>query len=186
MRNFVKQAFFVASVIAALDLTSIFAHAAGTDAGQYVSPARTFSTNSFWIMGRSGVVMVDTQFLPKEGIDALNAAEKATGKKVVTAIVLHPNPDKFNGTPAYQARGVQVITSDQVRKQIPAVHEIRLGWFAQEYAPDYPAQAAKPYPSCTGAWRERSACRGAARRHGLCRRFGQPGKPRLARTWVDR
>jgi glyoxylase-like metal-dependent hydrolase (beta-lactamase superfamily II) len=144
MRNFAKQAFFVASVIAALDLTSIFAHAAGTDAGQYVSPARTFSTNSFWIAGPSGVVMVDTQFLPKEGIDALNAAEKATGKKVVTAIVLHPNPDKFNGTAAYQARGVQVITSDQVRKQIPAVHEIRLGWFSQEYAPDYPAQAAKP------------------------------------------
>ena len=54
------------------------------------------------------------------------AAEKATGKKVSTAIVLHPNPDKFNGTAALQARGIDVITSRQVRELIPAVHQIRL------------------------------------------------------------
>jgi glyoxylase-like metal-dependent hydrolase (beta-lactamase superfamily II) len=114
------------------------------DVGVYSSPARTFSTASYWIEGNDGIVMIDTQFLPKEGIQALELAEKTTGKKVMTAIVLHPNPDKFNGTAAYQARGIRVITSTQVLDAIPAVHDIRWGWFGKEYAPDYPKEAAKP------------------------------------------
>jgi glyoxylase-like metal-dependent hydrolase (beta-lactamase superfamily II) len=89
-------------------------------------------------------VLIDTQFLPKEGLLALQEAERRTGQRVTHAVVLHPNPDKFNGTAVMQARGVQVQTSAQVAAQIPAVHQIRLGWFADEYKPDYPADAAKP------------------------------------------
>jgi Metallo-beta-lactamase superfamily len=58
--------------------------------------------------------------------------------------VLHPNPDKFNGTAALQARGVQVWTSAPVAAAIPAVHVIRTGWFAEDYQPDYPKAAAEP------------------------------------------
>jgi glyoxylase-like metal-dependent hydrolase (beta-lactamase superfamily II) len=114
------------------------------DVGTFTSPPRTFATASYWIEGTNGVVMVDTQFLPKEGLQAVDMAERATGKKVVAAIVLHPNPDKFNGTAAYQQRGIRVITSQQVKALIPGVHQIRYGWFFKEYAPDYPADAAVP------------------------------------------
>jgi glyoxylase-like metal-dependent hydrolase (beta-lactamase superfamily II) len=120
------------------------AFAAVGDIGTFTSSVKTFSTASYWIEGDSGVIMIDTQFLPKEALEASLAAEKATGKKVVAAIVLHPNPDKFNGTAILQARGIQVLTTRQIKDEIPAVHKIRLGWFFDEYAPDYPKEAANP------------------------------------------
>jgi glyoxylase-like metal-dependent hydrolase (beta-lactamase superfamily II) len=139
----------------ALNLTALFVfvasqfvvstlHAAVGDVGVYTSSEKTFSTASYWIEGVDGVLMVDTQFLPHEGLLAVEKAEKTTGKKVLAAIVLHPNPDKFNGTAAYQARGIQVFASRQTIELIPAVHEIRLGWFFDEYSPNYPKLAAKP------------------------------------------
>jgi glyoxylase-like metal-dependent hydrolase (beta-lactamase superfamily II) len=127
---------------AALLLTNAFA--AVGDIGVYTSPVRTFSTASYWIEGTDGVVMIDAQFLPKEGIQAVELAEKTTGKKVSTAIVLHSNPDKFNGTALMLQRGIRVITAKQVADLIPAVHTIRWDWFGKEYAPDYPKDAAKP------------------------------------------
>jgi glyoxylase-like metal-dependent hydrolase (beta-lactamase superfamily II) len=131
-------------VFAALLFLNENACATVGDIGTYTSPQKTFSTASYWIEGVDGVVLIDTQFLPKEGLLAVQEAEKATGKKVIAAVVLHPNPDKFNGTAAYQARGIKVFASRQTVELIPAVHEIRLGWFFDEYAPDYPRLAAKP------------------------------------------
>jgi Metallo-beta-lactamase superfamily len=92
--------------------------------GIYTAPAKSFSTASYWIEGREGVVLIDTQFLPKEGIAAVEL--------------------KFNGTYLLQQRGIKVITSAQVAALIPAVHAIRWSWFGVEYAPDYPKDAAKP------------------------------------------
>ncbi len=127
-------------VLGALLLSVAHAQTVGT----FVSLTRTFSTASYWVEGPSGLVMIDTQFLPNEGIQAVEFAEKSTGKKVTHAIVLHPNPDKFNGTEAFQKRGIKVLTSAQVIDAIPAVHVIRTGWFAEEFKPDYPPKAAMP------------------------------------------
>jgi glyoxylase-like metal-dependent hydrolase (beta-lactamase superfamily II) len=135
MKNFL-------TAFAALLAVNVFA--AVGDVGVYTSSARTFSTASYWIEGTDGLVMIDTQFLPKEAMHAVDVAEKATGKKVITAIVLHPNPDKFNGTASMQQRGIRVITAKQVADLIPAVHAIRWQWFGKEYAPDYPKDAAQP------------------------------------------
>lgn len=112
--------------------------------GSYVSTRWTFATSSYWIEGPSGLVLIDTQFLPAVALEAVERAEKTTGKKVVAAIVLHANPDKFNGTSALQARGIKVLTSQQVAALIPAVHEKRLAAFGERYAPDYPVAAARP------------------------------------------
>jgi glyoxylase-like metal-dependent hydrolase (beta-lactamase superfamily II) len=112
--------------------------------GTYVASWKGFRTNSYWIEGPGGLVLVDTQFLPSAGVEAVELAEKLTGKKVVAAIVLHPNPDKFNGTTALQQRGIQVLTSDQVLARIPAVHELRHGWFYDRFKPDYPNEAPRP------------------------------------------
>lgn len=116
----------------------------GDGVGGYVSVPHGFDTNSFWIEGPDGLVLIDTQFLPSAGIDAVERAEAATGKKVKLAIVLHANPDKFNGTRSLQDRGVRVVTSEQVVDHIPDVHALRTRWFFDRYAPDYPTELPRP------------------------------------------
>ena len=112
--------------------------------GRFVSDKRSYSTNGYWIEGPSGLILIDTQFLPSVATQFVDLAERTTGKKAVLAVVLHPNPDKFNGTATLQARGIKVVTSDQVLALIPSVHIIRTGWFYDDFKPDYPKDAAKP------------------------------------------
>ncbi len=126
----------------------IFAHpdefAGDPRVGTYVSSTWGFSTASYWIEGPRGLVLVDTQFLPSAAREAVEVAEAATGKKVVLAVVLHANPDKFNGTAVLRERGIRVVTSAQVRALVPAVHEKRKRAFYERYRPDYPAEATLP------------------------------------------
>lgn len=117
--------------------------------GAYVSSNWGFSTNSFWIEGPEGLVMVDTQFLPSAAAEMVDWAERVTGKKAVLAVVLHANPDKFNGTETLQRRGVRVVTSEQVRALVPPVFEKRTRAFRSRYAPDWPAVT--PSPDSFGA-----------------------------------
>ena len=112
--------------------------------GQYVSSGWTFATSTFWISGPSGLVLVDVQFLPSAAIAAAGQAEHATGKQVVGAFVLHPNPDKFNGTTVMQERGVPVWTSAQVLARMPEIHEKRVAAFYERYKPDYPKVMPRP------------------------------------------
>jgi glyoxylase-like metal-dependent hydrolase (beta-lactamase superfamily II) len=116
--------------------------------GRYVSSKWSFSTVSYWIEGDDGVVLVDTQFLPSATEELVEIAERETGKTVVTAIVLHANPDKFNGTATLQARGIEVLTSAQVIEKIPEIHQKRTAAFGERYAPDYPT--ALPQPASFG------------------------------------
>ncbi|MDY7231912.1 MBL fold metallo-hydrolase [Hyalangium rubrum] len=117
--------------------------------GTYVSSPWGFSTSSYWIEGPEGLILIDTQFLPSAAEEFVNWAEQMTGKKAQLAIVLHPNPDKFNGTDVLRKRGIRVVTSEQVRAAIPHVHEIRTKAFAERYKPDYPTEV--PLPDSFGA-----------------------------------
>lgn len=114
------------------------------DVGWYVSKPWSFSTVSYWIEGEDGLVVIDTQFLPKETVELVTLAERVTGKQVKLAIVLHANPDKFNGTKALQDRGVRVVTSEQVKALLPAVHQKRVKAFYERYKPDYPRELPAP------------------------------------------
>jgi len=124
-----------------------FAHA-DARVGTYVASDWGFATNSFWIEGPTGLIVIDTQFLLSAANEAVDWAERATGKKVVLAIVLHANPDKFNGTEALQKRGIRVVTSKQVLDLIPEVHAKRTRAFYTRYAPDYPKD--QPHPESFG------------------------------------
>jgi glyoxylase-like metal-dependent hydrolase (beta-lactamase superfamily II) len=112
--------------------------------GTYVSSPWGFSTSSYWIEGPEGLILIDTQFLPSEAEEFVNWAEQMTGKKALLAIVLHPNPDKFNGTNLLRKRGIRVVTSEQVRELIPHVHQIRTASFYERYKPDYPTEVPLP------------------------------------------
>lgn len=117
--------------------------------GQYISAGWSFATSSFWIEGPEGLVLIDVQFLPSAAAEAVAAAERVTRKKVVAAIVLHANPDKFNGTATLQARGIEVWTAEQVLARIPEVFARRTEAFAERYRPDWPT--ATPQPRSFGA-----------------------------------
>src|SRR5258708_647955 len=97
--------------------------------GSYTSSWNGFRTTSYWIEGPTGLILIDTQFLPCSALEMVEWAESVTGKKAVMAIILHPNPDKFNGTALYQSRGIKVVTSAHVLKLIPEVHKLRTEWF---------------------------------------------------------
>jgi glyoxylase-like metal-dependent hydrolase (beta-lactamase superfamily II) len=112
--------------------------------GAYVSAPKGFDTSAYWIEGPDGLVLIDTQFQPSATTELADIAERLTGKKIALAIVLHPNPDKFNGTATLQKRGVKVVTSEQVAALIPEVHALRTKWFYQRYKPDYPKETPKP------------------------------------------
>ena len=90
--------------------------------GQYISGQWSFKTSSYWIEGSDGLVLIDTQFVPTALRKLITYAERTTGKKVKLAIVLHPNPDRFNGTAWVKDLGVPILTSEQVRERIPDVH----------------------------------------------------------------
>lgn len=105
----------------------------------YTSKPWGFDTNSYFLVGPEGLVMIDTQFLPSATAEAADWAEAETGRKLELAIVLHANPDKFNGAHTLQTRGVRVVTAAAIAEAIPAVHEKRKGWFYDRYAPDYPS-----------------------------------------------
>jgi len=106
--------------------------------GTFTSIPWGFETSSYWIEGPTGVVVIDTQFLPSEAERLLAHVERATPKPVVLALVLHPNPDKFNGTDVFRARGIPVMTSAQVLAAVPDVAARRRRAFLARYAPDYP------------------------------------------------
>ena len=112
--------------------------------GTYVSIPWGFSTTSYVLEGPEGLVAIDTQFLPSAAEEMIALAETATKKKFVLAIVLHANPDKFNGTATFQKHGVKVVTSAQVKALLPSVHAMRKRSFYERYQPDYPSEAAAP------------------------------------------
>lgn len=112
--------------------------------GTYVSTPWGFSTSSYVIEGPTGLVAIDTQFLPSAAEEMIRLAEAATKKKLVLAIVLHANPDKFNGTSVFQRHGVKVVTSAQVKAVMPAIHEKRVKAFFDRYKPDYPTELPAP------------------------------------------
>lgn len=101
-------------------------------------------TNSYWIEGPDGVVLIDTQFLSSAANEVVDIAESVTGKKVVMAIVLHANADKFNGTAVLKARGIKVVSSKQVVDLIPAMDKKYRNLFYDRYKPDYPQQLVLP------------------------------------------
>lgn len=112
--------------------------------GTFVSTPWTFSTSSFVIEAPSGLIVIDLQFTLSQATRLLHEAERVTNKRTVLGVVLHPNPDKFNGTEVFKQRGVRVVTSAQVLRSIPAVFKQRTEAFASRYAPDWPTNTPSP------------------------------------------
>ena len=112
--------------------------------GTFVSSPWGFSTSSYWIEGPTGLILLDAQFLPSAAERFVTLAESVTGKRAELAIVLHANPDKYNGVGTLRRRGVRVVSARQVVERIPEIDVERRESFAERYRPDYPTELVLP------------------------------------------
>ncbi len=113
--------------------------------GEFISSQWSFQTASYWIEGPDGLLLIDAQFVPTALEKEVFWAGHFLGKKPKLGVVLHPSPDRFNGTAYLQSLGAAVVTSEDVRAAIPAVHERWRPVFAQKYGvARYPRELTLP------------------------------------------
>jgi glyoxylase-like metal-dependent hydrolase (beta-lactamase superfamily II) len=103
-----------------------------------------FFTRTYFYDTGGTVVAFDAQFTPALAETALADLRRRSASPVQYLVVTHPNPDKFNGAPAFQEVGAHVIASQATAEAIPEVHAYQRaffvgnGMFTEE---SYPRQA---------------------------------------------
>jgi glyoxylase-like metal-dependent hydrolase (beta-lactamase superfamily II) len=110
----------------------------------YDSGEAGFFTKTYFYDTGSEVVAFDAQFTPELAEAAIASLREQTANPITSLVVTHPNPDKFNGAPAFQKEGADVIASEATTEAIPGVHDYKkagfvgMGMFTEE---SYPPQA---------------------------------------------
>jgi len=110
----------------------------------YDSGEAGFFTKTYFYDTGSEVVAFDAQFTPELAEAAIASLREQTDNPITYLVITHPNPDKFNGAPAFQEEGAKVVASEATADAIPGVHEYKkagfvgMGMFTEE---TYPQQA---------------------------------------------
>lgn len=111
----------------------------------FTSDVSGFDTHSFWVDTGKEVVVFDAQFTPALADQLIGEIHAATQSPIRYLVVTHPNPDKFNGAPRFQAAGAKVVASRATAAALPGVHAYKKYYFVeiakQFTAATYPAQA---------------------------------------------
>lgn len=95
----------------------------------FTSDAAAFDTHSFWVDTGREVVVFDAQFTPDLANKLIAEIRAKTESPIKFVVVTHPNPDKFNGAPAFQAVGAKIVASESTARAIPGVHAYKKGYF---------------------------------------------------------
>ena len=88
-----------------------------------------FYTKTFFYDTGSHVVAFDAQFTPALAEQAIAYLRARTSSPITHLVVTHPNPDKFNGAPAFRAAGARVVASRATAAAIPGVHAYKKAFF---------------------------------------------------------
>ena len=111
----------------------------------FTSDQNGFDTHSFWIDTGKEVVVFDGQFTPQVADQVIAEIREQTASPIRWLVVTHPNPDKFNGAPRFQAAGAQVVASKATADALAGVHAYKKFYFvevAKQFTNEnYPAQA---------------------------------------------
>jgi glyoxylase-like metal-dependent hydrolase (beta-lactamase superfamily II) len=111
----------------------------------FTSDAAGFDTHSFWLDTGREVVVFDAQFTDAYVQQLIAQIRAKTTSPIRWVVVTHPNPDKFNGAPAFQALGAKVVASASTTRAIPGVHAYKKNYFvnvAKSFTEEtYPAEA---------------------------------------------
>lgn len=108
------------------------------------SDAAGFDTHSWYLDTGKEVVVFDAQFTPAQARQVIASIKAKTTSPIRWLVVTHPNPDKFNGAPAFQELGARVVASEATAAAIPAVHAYKKAYFVGAgmfTADSYPAEA---------------------------------------------
>ncbi|MFF8432339.1 MBL fold metallo-hydrolase [Streptomyces sp. NPDC016566] len=109
----------------------------------YTSDANGFDTHTEFLDTGKSVVAFDAQFTPGYAEKALAFLRTKTDHPVKYVIVTHPNPDKFQGIPAFEAVGAVSIASTATAEAMPGVWAYKRNFFvnvAKSFTNDnYPA-----------------------------------------------
>src|SRR5829696_5136469 len=82
-----------------------------------------FFTKTYFYDTGAEVVAFDAQFTPDLAEAAIASLREQTANPITYLVIAHPNPDKFNGAPAFQKEGAAVIASEATEAAIPGVHD---------------------------------------------------------------
>lgn len=93
------------------------------------SGADGFFTKTYFYDTGKEVVAFDAQFTPELAQRAIDYLRAQTDTPLSYLVITHPNPDKFNGAPAFQAAGATVIASQATAEAIPGVHAYKKAFF---------------------------------------------------------
>lgn len=98
---------------------------------EFKSGAEGFDTRTFFYEGEQEVIAFDSQFTPALAQQSIDHLRKYTDKPITWLVVTHPNPDKFNGAPVFQAQGARVISSKSTADAMPGVHAYKEYFFVE-------------------------------------------------------
>ncbi len=119
-------------LVAVAVILSLFAFVALADAQQQATPLTVtkIKDNVYWaqggagsndgiIVGKTGVIVVDTKTTPDSEKDVIAEIAKITPKAVNTAIITHSDGDHVNGLAAFPA-GLTIIAQENCKKEMEA------------------------------------------------------------------
>jgi glyoxylase-like metal-dependent hydrolase (beta-lactamase superfamily II) len=95
----------------------------------FENDANGFNTKTFFYDTGTAVVAFDAQFTPAGAEEAIAFLRTQTTSPLAYAVISHPNPDKFNGIPAFQAAGARVVASRATVEAMPGVHAYKRAFF---------------------------------------------------------
>lgn len=115
--------------IALTALALLLAACGDSHFGTVTSGPDGFDTHAYWYDTGDAVVVFDTGFTPAIAQQIIDAVEAETASPITHVVITHPNPDKFNGVPAFQALGAEVIASRATADAIPGVWAYKRAYF---------------------------------------------------------
>lgn len=97
----------------------------------FESDGNGFNTKTTFFDDGKEVVAFDAQFTVQTAEQAIKFLKSKTNSPIKYLVVTHPNPDKFNGIPAFQKEGAKVIMSELSAQNLKGVHEYKKYYFVQ-------------------------------------------------------
>jgi len=97
----------------------------------FESDANGFNTKTVFYDDGKEVVAFDAQFTETAAEQAISFLKTKTQNPIKYLVVTHPNPDKFNGIPAFKKIGAKVIMSKESLSNLETVHNYKKYYFVE-------------------------------------------------------
>jgi glyoxylase-like metal-dependent hydrolase (beta-lactamase superfamily II) len=97
----------------------------------FESDANGFNTKTVFYDDGKEVVAFDAQFTDALARQAIDFLKTKTQNPIKYLVITHPNPDKFNGIPAFKKAGATVIMSALSAGNMEAVHNYKKYYFVE-------------------------------------------------------